>query len=134
MQLPLTRKYGMRPLLNIISFEQFTLMSEGKESSFASYPWWTDCIYQVKFWICQDRTTTKDNLHEKAKNYALNYIANHPELSVNRYDTASEVADEVERSFQDKCLDQRPPAGVVARNDRERIPEQPENKYIKLSP
>ena len=134
MQLPLTRKYGMRPLLNIISFEQFTLMSEGKESSFASYPWWTDCIYQVKFRICQDRTTTKDNLHEKAKNYALNYIVYHPEFPVNRDELAREVAEEVERSFQDKRFDQRTPAGVVARNERERIPEQPENKYIKLSP
>ena len=124
----------MRPLLNIISFEQFTLMSEGKESSFASYPWWTDCIYQVKFWICQDRTTSKDNLHEKAKNYALSYMASHPELSVNRDELAREVAEEVERSFQDMCFDQRPPAAVIAWKERERIPEQPEIKYIKLSP
>ena len=134
MQLLLTRKYLMRPLLNIICFEQFTLMSEGKESSFSSYAWWTDCIDQVKFWICQDRTTSKDNLYEKAKNYALNYIAYHPELPVNSDALAREVADEVERVFQDRCFDQRPPAGVVARNERERIHQKPENKYIKLSP
>lgn len=124
----------MKPLLNIIGLEQFTMMSEGKKSSFSSDLWWTDCIYQVKFWICQDRTTTRDNLHEKAMNYALNYIAIHPEIPVNRDDFAREVADEVERAFQDKCFDQRPPAGVVARNERERIPEEPESKYIKLSP
>lgn len=124
----------MKPLLNIIGLEQFIMMREDKDSSFSSYPWWTDCIYQVKFWICQDRTTTRDNLHEKAKNYALNYLAIHPELPGNRDDLAGEVADEVERAFQDKCFDQRPPAGVVARNERERIPEDPLNKYIKLSP
>ena len=124
----------MRPLLNIFGFEQFTLMHENKESSFSSNLWWSDCINQVKFWICQDRTTTKDNLHEKAKNYAQNYFAIHPELSVNRDDITDEVVDEVELAFQDTLFDQRPPAGVVAQNERERIPQKPENKYIKLSP
>ena len=124
----------MRPLQNIFSFEQFTLLSEGKESSFSSNPWWADCINQVKFWICQDRTTTKDNLHEKAKNYAQNYFAIHPELSVNRDDITDEVVDEVGRVFQDTIFDQRPPAYVIAQKERERIPEEPEDKYIKLSP
>lgn len=124
----------MRLLLNIISLEQFIMMSEDKEISFSSRPWWTGCIYQVKFWICQDRTTTRDNLHEKAMNCALNYLAIHPELPGNRENLAREVANEVERAFQDKCFDQRPPARVVARNERERIPEEPLNKYIKLSP
>ena len=127
-------KYSMRLLENILSFELYTLTREGNTVSFSTSPWWTDCIYQVKFWICQDRTTTKDNLHEKAKNYALNYFAIYLELPGNRDDLAREVADEVERAFQDKCFDQRPPAGVVARNERERIPEDPLNKYIKLSP
>ena len=124
----------MRLLLNIISLEQFIMMSEDKEISFSSRPWWTDCIYQVKFWICQDRTTTRDNLHEKAMNCALNYLAIHPELPGNRENLAREVANEVERAFQDKCFDQRPPAGVVARNERERFHDDPLNKYIKLSP
>ena len=39
-----------------------------------------------------------------------------PGIPVDRDDFAREVADEVERAFQDKCFDQRPPAGVVARN------------------
>lgn len=124
----------MRPLLNIISLEQFTLLKESENASPISCPWLTDCINQVKFWICQDHTTSKENLHDKAKNYTLNYFANHPELPGNRDGLAKEVADEVEREFQDKCFDQRPPAGVVARNERERIPEEPESKYIKLSP
>jgi hypothetical protein len=62
------------------------------------------------------------------------FAAEYPELPGNRDDLAGEVADEVERAFQDECFDQRPPAGVVARNERERIPEDPLNKYIKLSP
>lgn len=109
-------------------------MSEGKKSPHSSYRWYQDCVSQALQWICQDYTTTNDNLHDKAKNYALNYIATHPELSINKDDVAEEVADVVEKAFQKKCFDQRPPAYVVAQKERNKIPEDPEKKFIKLSP
>ena len=109
-------------------------MSEGKKSPHSSCPWFKECVIQVMFWVCQDRTTTNDDLYEKAKNYALNYFANHPELSIDKDDIAREVADVVEKAFQKKCFDQRPPAYVVAQKERNKIPEDPEKKFIKLRP
>lgn len=106
-------------------------MGEGKDPhSFMALR--DDCVSQVLQWICQDYTTTRDDLHEKALNYALNYIANHPELSINKEEVAKEVADEVEHTLQKKCFDNRPPASVIAQWEREKIPEEPENKYIKF--
>ena len=107
-------------------------MSEGK-SPHSSYPWFDDCVLQVGIWICQDRTTTNDNLHDKAENYARNYLAIHPELSsIYKDDLVREVADEVEKEFEHKNFDQRPPASVIAQKERQKIPEDPERKYIKL--
>ena len=108
-------------------------MSEGKKSPHSSYSWYQECVSQVLQWICKDRTTTNDNLCEKAKNYALNYFANHPELSINKEDVAREVADVVEKAFQKKCFGQRPPAYVVAQKERNKIPEDSEKKFIKLA-
>ena len=100
----------------------------------SSCSWFKECVIQVKIWVCQDRTTTNDNLHEKAKVYALNYLAGHTEPSINKDDVAEEVADVVEKAFQKKCFDQRPPAYVVAQKERNKIPEDPGKKFIKLSP
>ncbi len=61
-------------------------------------------------------------------------IASNTELSINKDDVAREVADVVEKAFQKKCFDQRPPACVVAQKERKKIPEDPEKKFIKLSP
>lgn len=122
-------------LQNLLDINLYTaLMSEGRKSPHSSCSWFRDCVAQAKIWICQDHTTTNDNLHEKAKNYALNYIANHPDLSINKEDIAREVADVVEKAFLKKCFDQRPPAYVVAQKERNKIPEDPEKKFIKLSP
>lgn len=123
----------MRPLENIISLEEFTLIREGKDTSLSSCPWWQDCISQVKIWIFQDRTTTRDNLYQKAENYAKNYLCNIPEVSsINKDNVAKKVADEVESELNDYSFDQRPPAYVVAQNARFSIPEDPERKYIRL--
>ena len=125
----------MRPLENILDFDSFTaLMSEGKKSPHSSCSWYRDCVSQVLELICQDRTTTSDDLHEKAKNYALNYFANHPEPSINKDDVAQEVADEIEKKLEKKSFDQRPIASVIAQGEREKIPEDPEEQFIKLSP
>ena len=108
-------------------------MKEGKTPKLSSCPWFQDCVAQVQIWICQDRTTTNDDLHEKAENYTRNYLAIHPELSsINRDDVASAVADEVEKAFQNKRFDQRPPASVVAQNARKGASDRPEDKFIKL--
>ena len=109
-------------------------MSEGKKSPHSSCSWFKDCVTEVQVLICQDYTTTSDDLYEKAKNYALNYFANHPELSIDKEDVAREVADVVEKAFQKKCFDQRPPAYIVAQKERNKIPEDPEKKFIKLRP
>ena len=125
----------MRPLENILDFDSFTvLMSEGKKSPHSSCSWYRDCVSQVLELICQDHTTTSDDLHEKAKNCALNYFAVHPEPSINKDDVAQEVADEVEGKLKNKCFDQRPIASVLAQDERGKIPEDPEEKYTKLRP
>lgn len=125
----------MRGLENILDLEHFTaLMSEGKKSPHSSYSWYQECVSQALELICQDRTTTSDDLHEKAKNYALNYFTNHPELSINKDDVAQEVADEIEKKLEKKSFDQRPIASVLAQDERRKIPEDPENKFIKLRP
>lgn len=109
-------------------------MSEGRKSSHSSCSWFNDCVTEVQVLICQDYTTANDDLYERAKNYALNYFANHPELSINKDEVAREVADVVEKAFQKKCFDQRPPAYVAAQKERNKIPEDPEKKFIKLRP
>ena len=123
----------MRPLENIVSLEEFIIMREGKDTSFSTYPWWKDCVSQVKMWIFQDRTTTRDNLYQKAEDYAKNYLCIIPEGSyINKDDVAKKVADKVESELKDVCFDQRPPASVVAQNARLSIPVDPERRYIKL--
>ena len=121
-------------LQNILDIDDFTSkMSEGKTPKLSSCSWFKDCVRQVEIWICQDRTTANDNLHEKAMNYARNYLVNSLELSsINRDDVAREVADVVEKELEDVHFDQRPPASVAAQNARKRIPEDPEERFIKL--
>ena len=122
----------MRTLENILSLEHFTLMTEKKKNS-QSCPWWDDMIRSVVQSIYQDRTTTKDNLREKAKNYASNYLALKPEASyIDKKWLQDEVADEVEKKMKNPNFDQRPLASLAAQNDRKKIKEEPEEKYIKL--
>ena len=121
-------------LQNLLDINEFTaMMSEGKKSPRSSYLWFEDCVAQVILWICQDRTTTNDDLREKAENYARNYLAIHPELSsISRDDLVREIADDVEQTLQNKNFDQRPPASVLAQDERNKIPEDPEKRFIRL--
>ena len=123
----------MGPLQNILDIAQFTsLMSEGK-CSHSSLPWWDDCINRVKLQVLMDRNTSRDNLREKAKNYASNYIAMQTEVSFIQKDWfLDEIADEVEKDLKNVTFDQRPPASVVAQMARASIPEDPEERFIKL--
>lgn len=66
------------------------------------------------------------------KHYAKNYLINIPELSINREETAGEIADKVEKSLKDVCFDQRPPASVIAQKARMSVSEDPGKKFIKL--
>ena len=76
-------------------------MREGNSISFSRSPWWTDCINQVELWICQDRTTTRDNLHDKAMSYAKNYLCTIPELpSADKDSVVKEIADKVELDLE----------------------------------
>ncbi len=123
----------MRPLQHIIYFDQYIQMRERNSISFSHSPWWTDCISQVESWIYQDRTTTRDNLYDKAMSYARNYLCTIPELpSVDKDGVVKEIADQVESDLEDVTFDQRPPAYVVAQKERNRIPEDPEKRFIKL--
>ncbi len=120
-------------LQNILDIYNYTLIVEGEKPSYTSCPWWSDCIEFVEMSVLQDRTTTKDDLHEKAKNYALNYMAMSPEGSfIDREHLANLAADEVEERLKDTHFDQKPLAGIVAQQARDTIAEEPENKYIKL--
>ena len=127
------RKYIMRPLQHIIYFDQYLQMKEGNGISFSLSPWWTNCINQVELWICQDHTTTKDNLHDKAESYARNFLFTIPELpSEDKDGVVQEIADKVEDDLKDVSFDQRPPASVLAQQERNKIPKAPDKKYIKL--
>ena len=123
----------MESFKNILDLFQFSsLVSEGK-CSHSSLPWWNDCIHHVKSQVLTDRTTSHDNLREKAKNYASNYITMQPEVSYIQKDWFLEdVADEVEKDLKNVTFDQRPPASVIAQKERASIQEDPEKRFIKL--
>ena len=113
----------------------YTLMSEGKKDPHSSIPGWKDIVIQVEDWIVQDRTTTNDNLREKVKSYALNYLALNPGLFPKDKDKLIEdLADEIEKSLKGFSFFQRPPASIIAQKERNKIPEDPEKKFIKLQP
>ena len=108
-------------------------MVSERRCSHSSLPWWDDCIHHVKLQVLTDRTTSRDNLREKAKNYASNYIAIQTEVSFIQKDWFLEdVADKVEKDLKNVTFDQRPPASVAAQNARASIPEDPEKRFIKL--
>ena len=110
-------------------------MSEGKKDPHSSIPGWKDLEIQVVDWIVQDRTTTNDNLREKVKSYALNYLALNPGLfSMNKDELIEDLADEIEDDLKGFSFFQRPPASIIAQKERNKIPEDPEKKFIKLQP
>lgn len=122
----------MRTLKNILDLETFTMMCE-KKASYSSCPWWHDIINFVIQSIHQDRTSSKENLREKAKNYASNYLANQPEASyIDKDCLKEEVADEIEKEMKDIHFDQRPLASLAAQNERNKVSKAPEDRYIKL--
>ena len=43
-----------------------------------------------------------------------------------------EIADKVESDLKEASFDQRPPAFVVAQKERNKIPEDPEKKFIRF--
>lgn len=124
----------MRRLQNILDLEHFTaLMSEGKKAPHSSG--WNDCLLKVKEQILQDHTTTKDNLREKVRNYALNYLAVTPEANgIDKDKLIGELADKIEDDLKDYSFFQQPQAALIAQRERGKIPEGPEEKFIKLSP
>lgn len=123
----------MRPLQNILDLSQFTSLVKEEKDSYSSLPWWEDCISQVEIQLLSDKTTSQENLREKAKNYASNYIAMQTEASyIPKDQILEEIADEVEKKLKEISFEQRPAASVVAQNARMSIQEEPENRYIKL--
>ena len=71
----------MDNLQNILNLYQYTsLMSERKKYPHSSIPGWNEFAGQVETWVLEDRTTSHDNLREKIKNYALNYLTINPGL------------------------------------------------------
>ena len=127
-------KYRMRPLEHILDIDQFTnLMGEGKKAPHSSG--WNDCLLKVKEQILQDHKTTKDNLREKVRNYALNYLAVTPEANgIDKDKLIGELADKIEDDLKDYSFFQQPQAALIAQRERGKIPEDPEEKFIKLCP
>ena len=123
----------MRPLQNILDIYQFaSLVKEGK-GAYSSLPWWKDCIYQVEQQLLSDKTTTHDNLRQKAKDYASNYIAMQTEFPyIQKDQILDDIADKVEKELKKVSFDRRPLASVAAQKARASIPEDPEERFIKL--
>lgn len=118
-------------VLNFYQYKAMIVEGGGSESSLA---FWEDCVLQVEKQILQDCTTTKENLRDKIMTYALNYLSVIPELSsIDKGSVIENIADEIEDELKKVSFDQRIPATVLARQERDKIPEAPENKYIKLS-
>ena len=110
-------------------------MSEGKKHPHSSIAGWTELAIQVETWIVQDRTTTSENLREKVKNYALNYLAVNPGVfSMDKDKLIEDLADEIEKNLKGYSFFQQPPASLLAQKERNKIPEDPEKKFIKLQP
>ena len=110
-------------------------MGEGKKDPHSSIAGWEDCVIQVENWLLQDRTTTSENLRDKVKSYALNYLALNPGLfSMNKDELIEDLADEIEDDLKGFSFFQRPPASILAQKERNKIPEDPEKKFIKLQP
>lgn len=110
-------------------------MKKLSETMWHSYPWWDDCKMQVRVWIFQDMTTTKDDLYEKIRSYASNYFASNgiSDISLkNREEIIDEMADELTLELQSKSFDQRPPAGVVAQYARNSVGKRPEDRLVKF--
>lgn len=123
----------MRPLENILDIYQFSSLISERKSDYSSLPWWEDCIYQVKMQLLSDKTSTHDNLRQKAKDYASNYIAIQTEFPYIQKDQFLDVlADQVEKELEHVSFDQRPLASVAAQKARASIQEKPEEKFIKL--
>lgn len=122
----------LRNLLNL--YQYTTIMREGIDPH-SSCQWYSDCVFQVIQLICQDRTATKDNLREKVRNYALNYLAVTPEAAgIDKDKLIEDLADEIEDDLKDYTFFRQPQAALIAQRDREKIPEDPEKRFIKLSP
>ena len=129
---PRSHKYSMRPLQNILHISQFSSLMEGKDN-FSDLPWWDDCIYQVKMQLLSDKTTTLDNLRQKARDYTSNYIAIQTEFPYIQKDQFLDaVVDQIEKDLDDVTFDQRPLASVAAQRARASIQEDPEKRFIKL--
>ena len=121
-------------LQNILNLDQYTaLMNEGKKHPHSSIAGWRELVIQVKTWVLEDRTTSRDNLREKIENYALNYLQVNPGLfPMDKKKLIEDLADEVEKALKNVCFDQRPPASVVAQKARKVASNRPEDKLIKL--
>lgn len=107
-------------------------MIEGKDpQSFVAC--WDDCVSKVIDQIVQDRTTTKETLREKVRSYALNYLAATPETSgIDKDKFIEDLTDEIEDDLNDYSFPQSPPAVLIAQKERGKIPEDPEERFIKL--
>ena len=126
----------MEHLERLLYYDQFiALMGEGKKAPHSSMDRWDECLLNVMNQVLQDRTTTKENLREKVKNYALNYLAVTPEASgIDKDKLIGELADQIEDDLKDYSFFQQPPAALLAQEERGKIPKDPEEKFIKLRP
>ena len=97
--------------------------------------WETDCISAVISKILQDRTTTKDNLKEKAENYVRNYLAfAEPNSLLDMDGKVEKIAEKIVKKLDDVSFFQQPLAYLDAKEKRNKVEQDPEKKFIKLEP
>ena len=83
--------------------------------------------------LLSDKTTTHDNLRQKARDVTSNYIAIQTEFPYIQKDQFLDaVVDQIEKDLDDVTFDQRPLANVAAQRARASIQEDPEKRFIKL--
>ena len=83
--------------------------------------------------LLSDKTTTHDNLRQKARDVTSSYIAIQTEFPyIQKEQFLDAVVDQIEKDLDDVTFDQRPLASVASQRARASIQEDPEKRFIKL--
>lgn len=86
-----------------------------------------DCIAEVETQILADKTTNKDNLLDKAEDGIRNYMKTH-----NCNVDIKSAVEEIEKDLGDVAFSSQNMTNMIAKRNREKVQENPENKYVRL--
>lgn len=90
------------------------------------------CISEVTAMVVTDKGTNQDNLRQKIQDSVHNYLITNVPGFWSKADIETDIVDEVEKKLKKVSFNSEPNISVAARVAREKIQEQPENKYIRL--